>query len=1077
MSTEKYQKLSHREHILIRPESYVGSIVKENKEIFIVNELEDFSNLKFEKKNVEYNPAFIKIIDEILVNASDHYIRTNGEVKKIKINVENEKITVENDGPGIPIEKSKKHNIYIPEMIFGHLLTGENYNDNETRMVGGRNGYGAKITNIYSKRFDIECVDGISKYKQSFYNNLTRKSTPKITKAKRPYTKISFIPDFERFDIENITEDIKKIILKRAIDISVYCPKVKVYFNDKLIPVKNFKEYINMYIEDNSEIFYEKLDENWEIGVIKSTDDQFEQVSMVNGIFTYEGGTHVTFISNQITKKISEALEKKHKGSKIRDTDIERNLFVFVNCKISNPSFSSQTKEKLITKLTKEHKRDVEISQNFVKKILNSEIIDSIIRYIEAKEAAKLKNQGGKKYRVNIKKLDDANKAGSVNSNECSLFLTEGDSASSMVLSGIEKKDKDYYGLFPLRGKVLNVRDVSMNKITENEEIKNIINILGLKFGEKYTDTSKLRYGKLVFLTDSDVDGHHIKGLLINLIDYFWPELLNLDFIYEFVTPIVRATKGKSKKYFYKLKDYRKFKDSEESKGYFFKYYKGLGTIDPSEAKNFFKKLNKHLIKIENSENKDIIDMVFKKKRTEERKNWLYNYKPDENLDKFSQKTTIDSFFNKEFVEYSMYDNVRSIPSVIDGFKPAQRKILYTLFKKNYQNEIKVSQLSGAIIELSAYHHAPASLEESIVGMAQDFVGSNNVNFLEPLGQFGTRVHGGSDSSASRYISTKLKPYTKYIFKKEDNEILKYLNDDGKDIEPEYFVPIIPTLLINGSKGVGTGYSTDIPKYYYRDIINWYKAKLTDKKPKNIKPYFKDFKGDIIWDKKNNKYITRGKYEIINSNQIKITELPLNLWNVKFIDHLEKLVNEKKIKEYQNNCTDTEIDFVIKLNDEPKKDYIQLFKLETYFRFSNMYAFNPEGKLKKYENVNEILEEFYNVRYYTYEKRKQNMIDKIEYEKNIISNKALFIQYVLSKKIILNNAKKSDVEKSLEKLEFDKINDSYDYLFNMNMLSLTYEKLEELKNRFINIKKDLLDLKNKSIKDLWLEDLGNIKIK
>jgi len=501
---ERYKKLTHREHILQRPESYVGSIVTEKKEMFIVNNIEDLKNISFSKKEVDYNPAFIKIFDEILVNASDHYIRTNGEVKKIMIDVTDDSISIMNDGPGIPIEKHEKEKIYIPELIFGHLLTGENYDDSEERMVGGRNGYGSKLTNIYSKKFEIECVDGKHKYVQSFYNNLKRKGTPKITKAKRPYTKVTYTPDFEIFGIEKITDEIKQIFLKRAVDVAVYCPKVKVYFNGQLIPMRSFKDYVKMYIGEK-DMFHDVLGENWEIGLAKSTDDQFEHVSMVNGIYTYDGGTHVTYITNQISKKIAEALNKKHKDSKINQTDIERNLFVFVNCKISNPAFTSQTKEKLTTKLLKNHKENSEITDSFIKKVMNSEIVDSIIRYIEAKEAAKLKNQSGsKKIKVKVKKLDDANRAGSIDSNKCSLFLTEGDSSSSMVLSGIEKKDKDYYGIFPLKGKPLNVRDVSMGKIMENEEIKNIINILGLEFGKKYKDTKSLRYGKVVFLTDAD---------------------------------------------------------------------------------------------------------------------------------------------------------------------------------------------------------------------------------------------------------------------------------------------------------------------------------------------------------------------------------------------------------------------------------------------------------------------------------------------------------------------------------------------------------------------------------------------
>jgi DNA topoisomerase-2 len=418
-AAERYQKLTHREHVLQRPETYIGSTLTEKKSLYVVENLEE---IKFIKKELDFNPGFLKLFDEVIVNASDHYIRTEGQVKKIIIQVENDNISIMNDGPGIPIEMHEKEKMYIPELIFGNLLTGENFDDTEERMVGGRNGFGSKLTNIYSKKFILDCADGTNRFQQTFYNNLSRKSTPKITKSKKSYTKITYFPDFERFGLEEINEDIKSIFLKRSVDVAVYCPKVKVYFNDTLIPMKNFKDYIQMYINEE-EYFTETINENWEIGVCKSSDDQFEQISMVNGIFTYEGGTHVNYITNQITKKISEALTKKYKG-KVNITDIERNLFVFVNCKIANPSFTSQTKEKLITKIL----RNSEISDNFIKKIMNSEIVESIINYIEAKEAAKLRTQSaGKKSKIKIKKLDDANKAGSKDSSKCLLFLTEGD--------------------------------------------------------------------------------------------------------------------------------------------------------------------------------------------------------------------------------------------------------------------------------------------------------------------------------------------------------------------------------------------------------------------------------------------------------------------------------------------------------------------------------------------------------------------------------------------------------------------------------------------------------------------------
>lgn len=281
-------------------------------------------------------------------------------------------------------------------------------------------------------------------------------------------------------------------------------------------------------------------------------------------------------------------------------------------------------------------------------------------------------------------------------------------SASSTAVEGFSVVGRDYFGSFPLKGKPLNVRDASLKKVHENDEIKNIISTLGLEFGRKYKSTRDLRYGKIVIMTDADVDGNHIKGLIINLFDTYWKELLQLDFIYEFITPIVKVTKGKETKYFYKLDDYNRWKETVNTKNWFIKYYKGLGTIEDFESEMFFKNIKKHLIKF-NYENEEVtedkIDMLFRKNRVNDRKAWLETYKPNNFFDKFSQKTTYTTFVENEMIEFSMEDNIRSIPSVVDGLKPSQRKVLYTLFKKNYKNEVKVSQFVGSVTELSAYHH------------------------------------------------------------------------------------------------------------------------------------------------------------------------------------------------------------------------------------------------------------------------------------------------------------------------------------------------------------------------------------
>lgn len=343
-------------------------------------------------------------------------------------------------------------------------------------------------------------------------------------------------------------------------------------------------------------------------------------------------------------------------------------------------------------------------------------------------------------------------------------------------------------------------------------------------------------------------------------------------FLQQFITPIVKVTKGKQSRAFFNLPEYEQWREStgNNAKGYVAKYYKGLGTSTSAEAKEYFSNLDKHEIWFdrlsldkENAENdelgdvlpdvtrsgNDLIDMVFRKTRVEDRKNWLNAIAKDTYLD-YSESAgnggvKYSEFINKEYILFAKYDNERSIPHIIDGFKPSQRKVLFGCFKRKLKGEVKVAQLTGYIAEQSAYHHGEQSLQGTIVNMAQSFVGSNNVNLLTPSGQFGTRLMGGKDSASPRYIFTKLEPICRTIFHPDDDELLSYLNDDGLSIEPEFYVPVIPMILVNGADGIGTGWSTTIPNYNPRDITSNLRRMIAGEEPETMAPFYCGYTGEV----------------------------------------------------------------------------------------------------------------------------------------------------------------------------------------------------------------------------------------
>ena len=413
---------------------------------------------------------------------------------------------------------------------------------------------------------------------------------------------------------------------------------------------------------------------------------------------------------------------------------------------------------------------------------------------------------------------------------------------------------------------------------------------------------SKLRYSKLLFMTDQDLDGSHIKGLGINMIDSEWNSLIEIpEFIGYMNTPILKASKGKEVIEFYNNGEYEIWKDREDvdvSK-WSIKYYKGLGTSTSKEFKEYFAK--KKIVNFVNSEScKESIDMVFNKKRANDRKLWLENYDRNAYLNTSKDDVSFEEFINNDLIHFSKYDNDRSIPNLCDGLKISLRKILYSAFKKKLNSEIKVAQFSGYVSEHSGYHHGEASLNGAIIGLAQDYVGSNNINLFTPKGQFGTRLLGGKDAASERYIFTHLNLLTRLIYPEIDDALLNYLDDDGTLVEPIYYVPIIPMILVNGTKGIGTGFSTDIMCYNPLQIISYLEAKLKNKVNKSefniIEPYYRGFKGKIYAvDDNRKKYIIKGVYEIIGKDKIKITELPIGTWTQDYKEFLESLINDNKV--------------------------------------------------------------------------------------------------------------------------------------------------------------------------------------
>jgi len=570
---DKYKVLDQISHVLLRPGTYVGSNKPNTSQKYLIND-----EGKMELKSVTYIPSFIKIFDEVITNAVDEHQR-NKNLNRIDVNldIENNTISVKDNG-GIVVEIHKEHNQYVPEVIFGNLMSGSNYDDTDERTVAGLNGLGAKLTNIFSTEFYINTADGKNQFSQRFFNNMRDRDKAKVKSSTKNFTEIKWKPDLTQFGIDKIDNDHFKVIEKRVWDLAGCNPNIKFYFNDKFINIKSFDDYIKLYHE---EFFYEtKKDKTWSIGVALS-ESGFQQVSFANSTETYDGGTHVDYIMNQIISQLKEFFLKKHKVD-VKPSELKNHMFLFLNSTIINPSFSSQTKEKLITEV-KDFGSTFEVTNKFVSQIIKSEIVNSILDWIQQKknaEESKLQRDLNKKLsKIKVEKLIDAK---GKDRWKCSIGLFEGDSA----ISAFRKyRTPEVMGAFALKGKFVNVSEITNQKLVQNDEVVNLMAAIGLKLGQQ-VDLRDLRYGRVLFYVDADVDGNSIAGLLINFFYKYWPEMFDRKMIYKVETPIVVAIpkqKGKKKVIFYTQSEYNQFAETNDLKQFDIKYKKGLAALVDDE--------------------------------------------------------------------------------------------------------------------------------------------------------------------------------------------------------------------------------------------------------------------------------------------------------------------------------------------------------------------------------------------------------------------------------------------------------------------------------------------------------------
>eukprot|EP00798_Chlamydomonas_sp_ICE-L_P017268 gene17268-biopygen26179 len=1077
-----------------------------------------------------YIPALFKIFDEILENALDQVHLNNDAVCRIDISVDRDTgvIGVRNDGVGLPVEMHPEHECYTPELIFGHMLTSANYDDERT--IGGQNGIGAKACNIFSEWFEVETLDATRrlKYTQRFEENMSRTLPPTIspvppkTKNPKQFVNVRFLPDYKRFGgggllTSSLPEDVFKVMERRAYNISALTPKrVTVTFNDHVIPIRSFEQYASIHgtPEESSELVFETLNmyeglDKWEVAAKLSDTGGFQHVSFVNGLNTVRGGKHVDYIIQNICKRVVEYVSntstkvgRSLKQSVVKPQFVKESLFIFVRATIPNPTFDSQAKELLTTpatrfggaRTTKKAASAGIFSDRFVERLCK---LDGFVERVSAlsgvaTERDTRKTDGAKRSVVyGIKKLDDAEWAGTVKSEQCTLILTEGDSAKAMAVAGLAVVRRQRYGVYPLRGKVMNVCDAHADRISANKEISNIKKIMGLQSGRVYESVKELRYGRIMVMTDQDVDGSHIKGLVFNLFHQLWLSLLAMDgFMTSMLTPIVKVRRqggGGSNAAadvvsFYNVSDFERWQKEEEKKSkkqsWTAKYYKGLGTSTSEEAREYFRQLRTVTYHIADEKAcPDALSRSIDKRRANNRKAWLQSYDDtNETLDyKASQQMRVcySDFVDKDLKHFSHYDVLRSIPSVVDGLKVSQRKALFGCFKRcgpsndNFP-EARVVQLAAYVAEHSLFHHGEDSISEPA-------------------------------TPSPRYIHTRLEPVTRALFPREDDHVLEYLTDDGTRVEPRFYAPIIPLVLANGTDGIGTGYSTHIPCFDPRDLVIAIRERIcgTDRITK-LKPWYKGFLGGVGVHRVHGREVITGCVVKVSATKACITELPVGVWIEDFKETLESFVNgggnAKDVKGFSNESTEDNVSFTITFsNSAAATTWLQedptatssddttkgggggLTRLEMELKMhvskpygmTNMHLFDSNGRIRKYSSPEEILDEFLEQR-----------MKKVRFVSLVVTGELDVFKELGDDDVEDDGDVEDDVGgkgECFERHGLERVNGSFQYLLSMPVSCLTRKRKDALERERDARRAELEVVRVTTETDMYIRDLERLE--
>lgn len=1179
-----YVYLNDIDHLLQAPDMYIDSVYCLPRKEFVM------INGKIGKIDVSIAPAVIRTITEVIANAMDNGSRSRGAfvdpgIISVTITGRNV-ISVYNEGLPMAVEMNTQLGMLAPTMNFGVPRTSSNFTTHRTEV--GKNGYGAKATNIYATKFHVEIVDLVRglHFEQTWTNNMKTVGDPIVIPAvgyTKSFVRVTWEMDWSRLNLpygmpNGLPDEVYYIVARICADTSM-AGRIPVHFAAKidggyeanmnyssivdyarLYHFGDFKNYLLHYqwpagtpvdiMPDRTQRSKNGVRPEVELLLI-DTPGQGGIISFANSMMTPDGGVHAKAALTASTSEILESINGKKgndsktsgPGPKLTVSDAKKHISIIVSVQVTNPSYDGQSKKELRSPAV-----TISYPPGFLNPINKWDFAERLKEDLKAKQMKKLSDTDGKKTKYlnnDFKdKYDDAGDAGTARSEDCIAMVVEGDSASAYALYiiGFHPQKRRKLGIIRLRGKLRNAINATPLELSENKEIKMIKAVLGLKEGMNYLDPknkSTLRYGQLMILTDQDVDGLHIKGLLFTFFNQYYPTLLQSGFVVSYLTPYLRATNEKqpwrSTKFFYE-KEFEEWKKSnldwEDEKLWTYKYLKGLGSSSKEEAFDDYKDCSQHIVKMVYDEYaKESIDLAFNDKRSNDRKRWIMSYNPNTPTPVITTLQTISGFIHHEMIGYPIACLKRHI-NALDGNKESQRKVIYTIYKRwnigigaKYK-EKKIANLASATSEETNYHHGD-SLPQVIVNMAYDFVGSKNLPFFTQKSALGTRDQGGRDAAQPRYTLTTPNWWVPYIFMKEDKRILDtylYNTDDGQQVEPKLFLPIIPMHVVNGANGIGTGWMTLIPNHHPLDTVDQIVARLDGRKPPPIKPWYRGFNGEIhILDKRKEKplfpdmliidlaasksdekytisrareaaatagssgrysMITTGCFDINSKGNVVVTELPIGMWTADYRKWVNKIREEGRITDFEDMSDGEVVSFEL-MNFVPltKPNENRLIcdnmtvitaadlNLVSSYGMGNMNILDENGIPRRYNNVDEVIDHFCEFRLPYYQKRKNFILEDLKKEAQALTMRINFILSVINGQIVLimgnkRSRKRADIHADMVRFGYDTA-----LLKSVNSDDYTEEKVAKLRQKLGNVEEKIINTLSTSIEMMWMQDL------